>query len=425
MRILYLLYNQQNSVEEFSKNPKISLSWVDALMSELVKCENVSIALAVPVTSKNFQKSQKLGISFYGLPDTGGDNIFKKAYKRLTHDTENIEVNSCMNQIIDDFDPDIIQIFGSENPFGLIIKEVKKPVIIHIQGYLLVWEGKWFTGVSKWDQFRYSSLKDLLLMRGTFNDFFAFRKRAKTEEVILKNCNYYMGRTNFDKRIALLISPESKYFHCEEFIRREFFDKEWNNFLRKEITCISTLKATSYKGVDLLFEVSRILKRYSKFTFKFKICGVSENEGYIRLIKKKFKTDFNSLNIEFLGKLSANDLVNQLCNSDFYIHPSYIENSPNSICEAMATGVPIIATNVGGVSTLIEDQLEGILTQEGEPFSLAGAIVELALNYDKARELGRNARIRAFKRHQPDVILENLLKIYNEIIYDNGRKDIS
>jgi len=424
VRILYLLYNLQDSLTE-STNPKISLPWVDALLGELVKCESITIALAVPVNNDDVQKIQKNGITIFGLPNPEEKSIFNKAYKRLTRATENIKINSYIIQVINDFEPDIIQIFGSENPFGLIVKQQKIPVIIHIQGFSFVCLGKWFTGISKWEQFRYASLKDLLLMRGSYHDYFTFRKKVETEAIIIKNCNYFMGRTNFDKRIVSFISPGSKYFHCEEIIRKVFFEKQWNFTLQNEITCVSILKGTTYKGIDLLVEALLILKKYSKLSFKFKICGVSEDEEIIKIIKKKFKKEINFINIEFLGKLTADDLVKQLCNSNFYVHPSYIENSPNSICEAMALGMPIIASNVGGVSTMIEDEVEGILVQEGEPYSLAGAIVSLTNDYEKAKQLGCNARIKALKRHEPNDILKNLQNIYETIINEYGRKDLS
>jgi glycosyltransferase involved in cell wall biosynthesis len=420
MRILYLLYNPQDSLTEFCNNPKINLSWVDGLLDELVKCEQTSVALAVPVNSNTFQKSRKNGFTVFGLPNPEEKNIFEKACKRLRHSPENIKINSYIKEVIDDFEPDIIQIFGSENPFGLIAKHCNKPVVIHIQGYIFVWERKWFTGISKWEQFKYAGIKNLLLMRGSYNDSFAFRKKARTSATIIENCKYFMGRTSFDKRIVSLISPGSRYFHCEEFIRKEFFEKQWNFSINDEITCVSILKATSYKGIDLLFEVFLLLRKYSGFSFRFKICGVSGNEEFIKIIKRKYKKEINLINIEFLGNLNANDLVKHLCTSNFYVHPSYIENSPNSICEAMALGMPIIATNVGGISTLIENQVEGILIQEGEPYSLAGAIDNLTNNYDKAIQLGYNARIKAYKRHQPDDILKNLLQIYREIIHQDG-----
>jgi len=151
-----------------------------------------------------------------------------------------------------------------------------------------------------------------------------------------------------------------------------------------------------------------------------------KTEEIIKIIKKKFKKEINFINIEFLGKLTADDLVKQLCNSNFYVHPSYIENSPNSICEAMALGMPIIASNVGGVSTMIEDEVEGILVQEGEPTRLAGAIVSLTNDYEKAKHnLVAIARIKALKRHERMTYWKNLQNIYETIINEYGRKDLS
>lgn len=423
MKILYLLYNYQDSVTEFSKNPRINLSWVDAFLDEISKYKNISIGIAVPVNNNNsFQKSQNDGVTIYGLPDPEEKGIFKKAFKRYTRAKENYNINSYIPQVISDFDPDIIQIYGSENPFGLIVKQTNKPVIIHIQGYLFVLQRKWFTGISKWTQFRYASLIDLLLMRGSYNDSFTFKRKAETSEIIVKNCKYFMGRTNFDKRIVSLISPGSRYFHCEELIRKEFFENQWEFQNKNEFICVSILKGGSYKGIELLVETAVILQKYSGISFKFRICGVSDDEEIIRIIKKKYRKEINKTDIEFLGRLDAGNLVKQLCDSNLYVHPSYLENSPNSICEAMALGMPIVATKVGGVISLIEDEEDGILVQEGEPYSLAAAIVDLSGDYEKARQLGVNARIKAAKRHNPDEVMKNLIKIYEEIINEDRKK---
>jgi glycosyltransferase involved in cell wall biosynthesis len=425
MRILYLLYNHQDSLTEFSNNPKINLSWVDALFDEILKCDNVTLGLAVPVNSSTVQKTQTDGITLYGLPDPEEKGILIKAYKRYTRATVNININSYIPEVVEDFKPDVIHIFGSENPFGLIADQIKIPVVIHLQGYLFVLKRKWFAGISKWEQFRYASIKDLILMRGCYNDSFTFLDKAETSSIIINKCKYFMGRTKFDKGIVSLISPGSSYYHCEEFIRNEFFERQWDLQLKDEITCISILKGGSYKGIDLLVEAFLLVKKYSDLSLKLKICGVSEDEEICRIIKKKYSKVINQVDIEFLGKLNPEELVNQLCNSNFYIHPSYLENSPNSICEAMALGMPVIATKVGGVSSLINDDVEGIMVQEGEPYAMAGAILDLVKNYEKAKELGKNARAKALKRHSPKDILDNLLKIYKNIIAISQNKDLS
>lgn len=417
MKILYVAYSQQNSSISSANSTITQFPWVNTLLNEMAKYGNFTIALAVPVDGDELQKNQKDGITLYGLPNPQERNIFKQFFDRLTGVIEKSEINSYLNKIICDFEPDIIEIFGSENPFGMIAKEQSKPVIIHIQGYLLVCLGKWFAGMSKCQQFRYSSFKNILLYRGIYHGYYIFKKRAEREAIILKNCKYFLGRTSFDKRIVKFFSPDSTYFHCEEFIRKEFFEKQWNLPLQNEITCVSVLKGTSYKGIDLLVEALLILRKQSTLTFKFKICGVSDDEEIVKFIKKKFKKEINSINIKFLGRLSTGDLIMELCSSNFYLHPSYIENSPNSVCEAMVLGMPIISTNVGGVSSLIHDRIEGILVQEGEPYSLVAAINELINNYEYANLIGINARRRAIQRHDPNEIVKRLNEIYDTILY--------
>ena len=75
-----------------------------------------------------------------------------------------------------------------------------------------------------------------------------------------------------------------------------------------------------------------------------------------------------------------------------YIAISHIENSPNSLCEALILGAPCIATNAGGTSSLIEDGNNGILIQDGDAYSMAGAIIELTENYNIAIDYGNSAR---------------------------------
>jgi len=57
MRILYLLYNQQDSLIEFSNNPKINLILGRCIVDELLKCESITLALAVPINNNSVQKN--------------------------------------------------------------------------------------------------------------------------------------------------------------------------------------------------------------------------------------------------------------------------------------------------------------------------------------------------------------------------------
>ena len=125
------------------------------------------------------------------------------------------------------------------------------------------------------------------------------------------------------------------------------------------------------------------------------------------------------LNIHLCGVASAEQLCHKICQSSVYFQPSYIENSPNSVCEAQILGVTPIATNVGGTSSIIENGQTGVLVQPGEPYYAAYQIVKLMKNEDLNRKIGENAQIVALKRHDRTVIVDDLIKLYRRLIKDS------
>ena len=53
----------------------------------------------------------------------------------------------------------------------------------------------------------------------------------------------------------------------------------------------------------------------------------------------------NNLNINLIGKINANQIVDEICDSDFFVQTSIIDNSPNALCEAQLLGIPVITTS--------------------------------------------------------------------------------
>lgn len=76
-------------------------------------------------------------------------------------------------------------------------------------------------------------------------------------------------------------------------------------------------------------------------------------------------------------------------NTGIFIHPSHIDNSPNGLCEAMLLGMPIIAIYAGGIPSLLVNRREGLLVQDGDPYAMAGAIIELLKDAGLAKGFGK------------------------------------
>jgi glycosyltransferase involved in cell wall biosynthesis len=81
--------------------------------------------------------------------------------------------------------------------------------------------------------------------------------------------------------------------------------------------------------------------------------------------------------VAFTGRLEQEQMVSIYRDADVALNPSLIDNMPNSLLEAMACGVPIVSTNVGGVPYLVEDERTALLVAARDPEAMAAAILRL------------------------------------------------
>jgi glycosyltransferase involved in cell wall biosynthesis len=96
--------------------------------------------------------------------------------------------------------------------------------------------------------------------------------------------------------------------------------------------------------------------------------------------------------IIFTGQLEQKEIIAALRTATIFVNPSYLEGLPTSILEAMACGVPVIATNVGGTPDIIENRENGLLFRPKDIDTLAKKIKLLAKNSRLAKKLVQNTR---------------------------------
>ena len=121
-----------------------------------------------------------------------------------------------------------------------------------------------------------------------------------------------------------------------------------------------------------------------------------------------------ALDLDLRRFQSAPQLLELFRASVCLLHPSYIDNSPNSICEAQAAGLPVVASAVGGVPSLIADGETGLLASL-DPHLLAAQALRLCYEPALARRLSTQAQALAAARHDPATILNRTLAIYKQI----------
>jgi glycosyltransferase involved in cell wall biosynthesis len=101
------------------------------------------------------------------------------------------------------------------------------------------------------------------------------------------------------------------------------------------------------------------------------------------------------LRVDFLGRVTAEDRDNLLDRCDVFVLPSHVENVPLALMEAMAYGLPVVATRVGGVPDMVENGSSGLIVEAGDVVGMRQAMVRCAEDGSLRRALGRAARVRA------------------------------
>ena len=132
--------------------------------------------------------------------------------------------------------------------------------------------------------------------------------------------------------------------------------------------------------------------------------------------EKQVGCRFEDCNVKILGFTQPDELTQILCSSTMYVHTAYIENSPNSICEAQCLGLPIVSTNVGGITSLVRQDVDGILVAANDPWQMADAIIELSKDKERMKRYSENSKQYALARHNDEHIKQQLLACYQQLV---------
>lgn len=389
--------------------------WIGAL-ERVLQDTNIQLAIAF-ITDSPLKQVQRNNITYYPIYIHSSKwekiKFYYGGYKRV----DNLKVLEGIHNIISHVSPDIIHLFGIENQLSTVIGNVEVPIITHLQGLLGPYSSTyWPSGFNVYSIKKHFSWREHILRNGMCFMSEYTRIRGTYESTLFKKLKYAMGRTAWDHHMTALLAPQAKYFHVDEVLRPCFYDISgtWN-YRNHQLCIFSTISETPYKGLDLVLKTARILKDQG-IEFKWRIAGISSQSRMTRIFEKELDIKGKEVGIDYLGILTAEQLCENLLNSTIYVHPSYIDNSPNSLCEAQLIGLPCISTNVGGTSSLINHLDTGILVPANAPYDLAYYIKELGINDELRCHISKQGAEAAKIRHNKENILNQLLNAYQTVI---------
>lgn len=415
MRVLWIGGFGLKSLNDNNTSGYNGGGWLASLKKEIIKCSDVTLGIAF-CKEHCFQKVVQDNISYYVVPNYHKSR--KDKYLDFIHikdvTRDEIQWSHYENQlkmVIDDFKPDVIEIFGSEFYFSLAARVSKHiPTVLHFQGILSLSIYIFLPpGISKWQYIM--SGKGL---RGKYNNFqyLAYWQRsAYREKAVLKAVPHVIGRTDWDKQAIAVLNPNAKYHYGGEILRDVFYENK-ERTIPSKITISSTISFPTYKGYDVILKVANILKNELHLDFVWNVYG-NINPDFM---EKQVGLRHEGVDVRLCGVASPTQLRDALLESTMYFHPSYTENSPNSVCEAQILGVPVVASRVGGTDSLVEHGKTGFLYPVTDPYIAAYYIMYLVDNPDINIAIGKAAKQVATARHDKKKIVNELMETYQEMI---------
>ena len=135
-------------------------------------------------------------------------------------------------------------------------------------------------------------------------------------------------------------------------------------------------------------------------------------DGAMEELKALFKEKKTEKAVWFPGWVRGTDKDKLLRESSIFLFPSYHEGMPMAVLEAMAYGLAIVTTKVGGIPKLIEHGVSGYLYEPGDVQGMAQSVRELVANQKKRNEMGLAARQKAINCYSMESHIRKLLSLY-------------
>ena len=406
MRVLWLCnIVLPELTEEFGFRKKVSVGgWLTGMWTELKKEPGITLGICVPVINEERMKDGLYqGYNYYSF--------------QLCDEEDNEKQARRFGDILKDFKPDVIHIWGTEynHSYNMLLAckkmELLNRVVVNIQGLVTYYKKVFQLGIPDIDY--HKEIAGKAISDGQKE----FEKNSITEIDTLKNVQHVIGRTDWDRACVYDINPACKYHYCGEIMRPEFYEPVGTrDFVDHRIL----ISQASYpiKGLhNVLEQLGKLRDDYADLSIH--IAGTNLYEAdipYAQYIKNLIRKYDMEKCISFVGMLDASNMKREYNEAQVFLSCSNIENSSNSICEAMLAGTPVVASYVGGTGSFVKHEKTGLLYPVNEPQIMSLYIRKLFEDEKLATSISSEAKKEISEFVDRDKNREILISIYNDIL---------
>jgi len=392
---------------------------MESLRSALADSGSLELAMAAAGPTP-FEPFEDEGVRYFHLQEPAIRGGFGGVADRWLRRSADSQILAGAAAVAENVKPDLIHVHGSERAFGLLNEMVEVPLVVSLQGLLVVYSRFCLTGIPPKELLHDVISVHFAKGRGLVHTWRWTLGAAERELKILRSCHYFAGRTAWDRDVVRVANPEAHYYHVDEVLRPPFYDQEWDPVTDGPFSVYATGGMTPWKGLVNLLEAVALLRQSVRRETRLRVSGALQGTDMWPVIQRAVSRLGLSNVVEWLGPLAPDAIVSELQAASVYVQPSVIENSSNALAEAMVVGVPCVATSGGGTPSMIIDGVDGLLCAPNDIYGLAGKMAAVEADTVMAARLGCNARVRAQQRHDPATIAATTLNMYRDVVARHG-----
>lgn len=384
--------------------------WIGEMIDQLSSHPEIDLHVVIKAAIPSRLKEKAGSVTYHVLPMKGQD----------VHESDALAVFQEAN-------PDLLHVEGTEFPHATTFLRLWKGMnVVSLQGILHGYE-PYQHGDLPMLKLLTSGRSSLTALALIYRKKKLFMPRLANEAETIGMAKNLLGRTHWDRAHSYALNPKAPYFVCRRTLRPPFYEgPKWS--LDKATPCRIFAGNTwaPLKGFHWLVQAAAHLR--SEFpNVSIAAAGASPYAGsqggrfsrqigypaYLRGLVKELGMEDR---ITFTGPLNASEMADQLRQSHVYVLASTIENSPNTLGEAMMIGTPCIAAYSGGVCDMMEHGREGLVYRADDHRILAYQLKTIFEDTSLAHAYSQAAQQRALRNHDRADNYRDLLTAYSQIL---------
>ena len=395
--------------------------WLTGVLDELKKDKNYDITVCFPLDNREELKKTVDRVKYYSF---ARGNILKYNkqnelffYKALTSEK-----------------PEIIHVWGTEFPHALAMvnaceqANLLNRLVINIQGLISMYGNTtehYFAGLPE-SVTKKNTIRDFLKKDNIWEQREKFSVRGQYEILALQKAKHVIGRTEWDRECVRRINSSIQYHFCDENLRSSFYNGAWSYDKCEKHSIFVSQCNYALKGFHRVLAVlPKIIEKYPDANLYTTGENLLKTDGFIKeqrrtyyqlYIRKLIRSYGLEKHVIFCGTLNADQMKERMLKTNVFVSPSAIENSSNSLGEAMLLGVPCISSQVGGIRSMMTHGIDGFLYPFDETYLMENYIDKIFGHPEIAEELSTHAKKTASERHNVKKNTNVLKGIYQRVL---------